>query len=107
MAGDHDGDGISSVGRSDCAHGFWTPDLLCNVSIAASLAERDGSQRSPHFLLKFGSSEVEFQRKFLEFAREVIVYLAFSLKEHRMIVVFHQRREPDSFRIAVLQQDGR
>src|SRR5256885_3514655 len=60
MAGDHDGDGISSVGRSDCAHGFWTSDLLCNVSILASLTVRDGSHGSPLFLLTFGSSELEF-----------------------------------------------
>jgi hypothetical protein len=105
VARDDDGDGISSVGRSDCADSFWTPNLSCDVSIAASLAERDGRERSPHFLLKIGSSEVELQGKFLEFAREVIVELVLSLKEHRMSFIFHQRCEADSFRIVIFPQD--
>src|SRR5947199_395733 len=105
MAWDDDGDRISSVGRSDCSHRFWTPDLSCDVPIAASLAERDGRERSPHLLLKFGSSEIEIQGKSLEFTREVMVQLAFRLEQHRMIFVFHQRCEPDSFRIVVLPKD--
>ena len=46
-----------------------------------------------------------FRENFLEFAREVIVELAFRFEKHRMIFVFHQRCEPDAFRIVVLPQD--
>ena len=80
--------------------------MSCDLPVAASLAERDGRQRAPHLLLKFGSGEIEFQGKFLEFACEVMVQLAFRLEEHRMIFVFHQRCEPDSFRIVVFPEDS-
>src|SRR5438046_9100757 len=101
MAWDDDGDRISSVGRSDCSHRFWTPDLSCDVPIAASLAERDGRERSPHLLLNFGSSEIEIQGKSLEFTGDVMVQLASRLEQPRMIFVFHQPSQPHSLRIYV------
>src|SRR5438552_17550063 len=105
MAWDDDGDRISSVGRSDCSHRFWTPDLSCDVPIAASLAERDGRERSPHLLLKFGSSELDIQGKSRDFSREVMVQLAFRLEQLRMIFVFRQLCAPDACRIVVVPTD--
>src|SRR5947207_7057663 len=65
VAWNDDGDWIFSIRRSDCTHRFWTPDLSCDVSVAASLAKRDSRERSPNLLLKFGSGEIELQGKFL------------------------------------------
>jgi hypothetical protein len=75
------------------------------LSIARGLAEGNSRQRPPDFPLKISAGEIELQGKFLEFAREVIVELAFRFAKHRMIFVFHQRCEPDSFRIVVFPQD--
>ena len=82
------GNGIFPVGRAHGAHCFGVFDLFRNLPVTRGFPERNRQQRRPNLLLKFGSLEIEFQRKRFSLSGKIIVQLAFGFEKHGMIFVF-------------------
>src|SRR5580700_11500862 len=90
MAGNYDGNWISSVGRSDCSRRSRIAELPRQFSIGPRLSKRNCPQRFPNVILKFGSGEVQLQRKRLAPPLKVLFQLPFRFEENGMIAILNE-----------------
>src|ERR1051325_2843628 len=107
MAGHHNGDWVFAIGSAHRTNGLRAPDLTSNLAISAGFAERDRRQRLPDFLLESGAGDIELEGKRFALSREVVLELTFRLAQHRMVIVFLERAQPDPVRTILLPQDRR
>src|ERR1700753_2151163 len=88
MAWSNDGYRISSIRGADGAGRIRIPELLCQLTIAAGLAEGNGQQCVPDLLLERRSPHIERNVELLPLTLKVFAKLHFRLHEHRMVNVF-------------------
>src|ERR1700683_2685257 len=102
MARNNDGDRVSAVGGADGSHGVRIAELASELPIAARFAKGDRQQRMPYVALEPGSDQLELQRKRFSIALEILLQLAFGLKEDWMIVICDERGRWSGFRGAIV-----
>lgn len=91
MARNDDGNRIVPVGSSDRSCRSWIAELPRQLPVAPRLSKRNRQQRLPHVVLKFGTHQIQLQRKRLSLPLEVLVQLPFRFEKNGMIVIFHKR----------------
>lgn len=82
MAGDHYGNGILTIGRSDSANGRCRPDLLGKIEIGDRFAKRDLLQGIPDLSLKGSAMRQQGKFKGFSLATEVFSQLPGSFFHH-------------------------
>lgn len=62
VAGDHDSDGIGTVGEADCSYRSGLADFSCELQVGNCGAAGDGSQGAPDFALEGSAGGFDWQR---------------------------------------------
>jgi len=107
MAGDNHRERISANGGADGADSLYIANLFCDGCVAAGFAKRNRFQSVPDPVLKGCSSRIEFDGEDFSFSFQVFGQFAFSLQQHRMVVVFSQRAQSNAVRLVVLPKNRR
>src|SRR6187402_993755 len=106
MAGNDDGDRVSSIGCADGTGCRWIADLDCKLGVASGFSEGDSEQGFPDIFLKPRPLHVERDGEALSLAGEVLPELALSSKEYGMLLVSLRFGQPHATRTVVLPKKG-
>ena len=106
MARNNDGDRVLAIGGADRSHRVRIAELACELPVAARFAKGNPEQRMPYIELEPGSDQLQLQRKRFSIALEILLQLAFGLKEDWVIVICGERGRGSAFRPGVVPKDG-
>src|SRR5579883_704912 len=107
MARRDDRDRVLAVGSTHRAHRARAADLAGDLRVGAGLAERDGEQRLPDFLLELGAEKIEFQIEGLATTGEIFAELPFGLNQDRMVCILITDQEPNQKPVVIRPEDRR